>query len=363
MKVPVEEPIPLSSRKIRSLNGNPEKSAQAIHLLYVHDTDQGIRRIKEGKHFRYLEKENTIIRDKAILNRIDSLRIPPAWKNVWICPVENGHLQATGYDTKNRKQYIYHSHWHSLRNQTKFYRLVQFGHAIPAIRLRIQKDLALPGMPVEKVLALVLNLMEYTNMRVGNSTYEKLYGSFGLTTLKNKHVHIAGSVLKFSFKGKKGVYHDISVKNKRLAKIVKACRDIPGKELFQYYTPEGVKKSIDSGMVNTYIKEITGDDFTAKDFRTWSGTLLAFHALLEAGSFESETEARKKVVEVLNTVSQQLGNTRNVCKKYYVHPMLLSMYETGTLDKYFSQLQDVKENDPATRLSLEEEMMLKILES
>ncbi len=357
------EILQLPKKKIKSLIGDPEKTAQAINLIYVHDSEPGIKRIKKGNSFNYLEAEAKPIKDEAHLKRIKGLVIPPAWENVWICVLPNGHLQATGIDVKKRKQYRYHSSWNFLRNHTKYYRLYQFGKALPAIRLQLEKDLSLPGLPVEKVLAAVISLMERTNIRVGNSMYEKLYGSFGLTTLKDKHVKIEGSDLKFSFKGKKGVHHEISLKNKKLSTIVKACREIPGKELFQYYTPEGARKSIDSGMVNDYIKKSCGEEFTAKDFRTWSGTLHAFLAFKDLGFFETATEAKKKVVEALDMVAKHLGNTRTVCKKYYVHPAILSLYESKSLEKYLQELDKIQKDDNKAGLTPEEQIVMKILEA
>ena len=362
MEVIADEILQLPKRKIKSILCNPEKSAQAVNLVYVHDTVPGIRRIKTGKSFNYILEDTNPITDDNNLKRIKSLVIPPAWESVWICDLPNGHLQATGIDVKKRKQYRYHPLWNSLRNHTKYFRLYQFGKVLPTIRLQLEKDLSLPGLPLEKVLAAVISLMERTNIRVGNSMYEKLYGSFGLTTLKDKHVAITGSDLKFTFKGKKGVHHDISIKNKKLSNIVKACRDIPGKELFQYYTEDGVKKSIDSGMVNEYIKRISGGDFTAKDFRTWSGTLHALLAFKELGFFETSTEAKKKVVEALEKVSKHLGNTRNVCKKYYVHPAILSLYEDRSLEKYLHQLDKIEVDDNKAGLTAEEKIIMKILE-
>lgn len=358
-----DEILQLPKKKIKSILGNPEKSAQAVNLVYVHDTAPGIRRIKTGKNFNYLLEDTNPITDDDNLKRIKSLVIPPAWESVWICDLPNGHLQATGIDGKKRKQYRYHPLWNSLRNHTKYFRLYQFGKVLPDIRLQLEKDLSLPGLPLEKVLAAVVSLMERTNIRVGNSMYEKLYGSFGLTTLKDKHVAIAGSALKFTFKGKKGVHHAISIKNKKLSNIVKSCRDIPGKELFQYYTTDGVKKSIDSGMVNDYIRRISGGDFTAKDFRTWSGTLHAFLAFKELGFFETATEAKKKVVEALEKVSKHLGNTRNVCRKYYVHPAILSLYEDKSLEKYLHQLDKIEVDDNKAGLTAEEKIIMKILET
>ncbi len=363
MEAIADEILQLPKRKLRAIIADPEKSAQAVNLIYVHDTGPGIKRIKKGKQFIYTAAETLRVTNEIDLKRIKSLVIPPAWEDVWICDLANGHLQATGIDVKKRKQYRYHTLWNSLRNHTKYFRLYQFGKALPATRLQLEKDLSLPGLPVEKVLALVVSLMERTNIRIGNSMYEKLYGSFGLTTLKDKHVDINGSELKFSFKGKKGVHHDISIKNKKLSAIVKTCRDIPGKELFQYYTSDGDRRSVDSGMVNDYIKKISGGDFTAKDFRTWSGTIQAFLAFKQLGVFETDTEAKKKVAEALDMVSKHLGNTRNVCKKYYVHPAIVSLYENKLLEKYLNQLDEIQVDDNKADLTVEEKIVMKILET
>ena len=354
-----EESIKLTRKKIEAISRHPEKTAVAIDLVYVNDGHPGINRIKKGKGFAYVA-DGKKLDDKAVVKRIKSLVIPPAWENVWICILDNGHLQATGVDVMKRKQYKYHPRWNTLRNQTKFYRLLEFGKALPAMRLQLEKDLALPGMPVEKVLALVVTLMGETNIRIGNNFYEKLYGSFGLTTLKDKHVVINGSHLKFAFKGKKGVNHDISLKNKKLALLVKKCRDIPGKELFQYYDETGKRHPIDSGMVNNYIKTISGTDFSAKDFRTWSGTVNALLAFKELGAFETETEKKKKIVEALDRVASQLGNTRTVCKKYYVHPAIINIYENNSLQKYENLLQE--KPDKINGIP-EEQVILKILET
>jgi DNA topoisomerase-1 len=305
--------------------------------------------------------EGKKVTDKAILQRIKSLVIPPAWENVWICPLENGHLQVTGTDIKKRKQYKYHSLWNSLRNHTKYYRLLEFGKVLPTIRTQLEKDLALQGLPAEKVLALIVSLMERTNIRVGSNFYEKLYGSFGLTTLKNRHVTVNGNKLQFVFKGKKGVEHNITLKSKKLSALVKKCMDIPGKELFQYYDESGQKKPVDSGMVNEYIKKISTADFSAKDFRTWAGTLDAYVAFKELGMPENESDKKKKIVEVLDTVSKHLGNTRNVCKKYYIHPAILSLYENKSAKKYLAD-PDTITSDNST-LQPEEQTMIKILET
>ncbi|MBA2562761.1 MAG: DNA topoisomerase IB [Chitinophagaceae bacterium] len=362
MATVIEEPLKLSKKKIESIINDPEKSARAVNLIYVSDTDPGITRVKVGEKFEYFFKEKKI-EDAEELLRIKHLVIPPAWQNVWICKLENGHLQVTGLDVKNRKQYRYHAQWNKVRSQTKFYRMYDFGKVLPSIRLQFEKDLAVPGMPMKKVLAAVVSLMERTNIRVGNNMYEKLYGSFGLTTLKDKHVKIEGSKLQFSFKGKKGVFHDVSIKNKKLSNIVKQCRDIPGKELFQYFDENGEKRSIDSGMVNEYIREISGSDFTAKDFRTWAGTVQAFLALREVGCCDTQTETKRRIVEVLDSVSGQLGNTRTVCKKYYVHPLILNLYESKKIEKYNAELDEVEANDNKADLTPEEKIIMKILES
>src|SRR5215469_628388 len=321
-------------RKLEGLMQNAEKSAEVIHLVYVSDNSDGIKRVKKGKGFNYL-KSGKKINDKKELLRIKKLVIPPAWEKVWICSLPNGHLQATGFDTKKRKQYRYHSLWNEFRNQTKFYRLLAFGKKLPLVRGQLEKDLAKPGLPLEKVLAAVVMIMQQTNIRIGSSVYEKLYGSFGLTTLKDKHVRINGNAVRFSFKGKKGVYHEIDLKSRKLAKIVKQCRDIPGSELFQYYDSNGERKAIDSGMVNDYLKNICCDDFTTKDFRTWMGSVYAIEEFKELGCCDTETEAKQKIVQVLDTVARRLGNTRTVCKKYYVHPILPVLYSDKSLEKFF----------------------------
>ncbi|CAN5288078.1 DNA topoisomerase IB [soil metagenome] len=356
-----DETITLTKRQLNSIVKDAAKSAQAVNLVYVSDTTSGITRVKKGEAFEYFFRDKKIVDDEERL-RIKQLVIPPAWQNVWICPKANGHLQVTGIDAKGRKQYRYHSLWNTLRNQTKFYRLHEFGKAIPAIRLRLEKDIALAGLPLEKVLSTVVSLMERTHIRVGNSFYEKLYGSFGLTTLKDKHVKITGTEIQFSFIGKKGVQHSIDIKSKRLANIVKKCRDIPGKELFQYIDETGERKGIDSGMVNEYIKNISGGDFTAKDFRTWAGSVQSLLAFKELGMCETATETKRKIVEALDIVSRQLGNTRTVCKKYYVHPAVISLYENKDLEKYMKELDEIEKDDNKTSLTPEEKVMMKILE-
>lgn len=339
---------------------DPEKTAKAIDLVYVTDGTPDIGRKKVGKNFKYFV-DNKKIKDNKILDRIKSLVIPPAWEEVWICKKENGHLQATGRDTKGRKQYKYHNDWNEFRNQTKYHRLFTFGSVLPEIRLKVEKDLATHGLNKNKVLAAVISLMERTHIRVGNTMYEKLYGSYGLTTLKDKHVNVKGATVKFHFIGKKGVTHDIDLRNKKLSKIVQNCKDIPGKELFQYYDENNERHHIDSGMVNQYIQEICNQPYTAKDFRTWAGSVEALLAFKELGSHDSITEAKKKMVEALDIVSGLLGNTRTVCKKYYVHPLILSLYEKKTLKKYLDKLDKLERNDHKSGLTSEEKILMEIL--
>ena len=353
----------LKPSKIVKIMKDPVASAKAVNLIYTSDAETaGIIRKKKGKKFSYY-KDGEKIKDKVEITRIDSLVIPPAWENVWICALDNGHLQATGFDALKRKQYRYHSLWSALRNHTKFYRMLQFGYALPGIRLQLEKDLALRNFEKRKILALIVSLMQRTNIRIGNSIYEKLYGSFGLTTLKGKHVKIQGQKINFSFKGKKGVMHDVDLKSKRLSKLITKCKEIPGKELFQYYDDEGNLHAIDSGMVNDYIKEISGDDFTAKDFRTWSGTVNALIAFKEIGYAENNSQYKKKVKEALNIVASHLGNTGTVCRKYYVHPLVINLYENNSIKKYLDALEVIEENDGKADLTHEEKLVLKILEN
>jgi len=352
----------ISPKKIAGILNDPKKTAKTVNLVYVTDgATPGIRREKRGKSFHYF-LEGKEIKEKDVLDRIKKLVIPPAWEDIWICTLENGHLQVTGIDAKKRKQYRYHPAWNALRNHSKYYRMILFAHALPAIRLHVEKDLARKGFPKEKVLAAVISLMERTSIRVGNSMYEKLYGSFGLTTLKDKHIDVKGNVIRFSFKSKKGIYQDISLRSPKLARIIQRCKEIPGKELFQYYDDDGQRQSIDSGMVNEYIREITGEDFTAKYFRTWAGTVHAFLAFGESGYAETETEKKKKVAEALDKVAAHLGNTRAVCKKYYVHPLIIKLYENGSLRDYYDQPGRIEENAHPTGLTKEEKIILSILE-
>lgn len=334
------------------------KAAHSVNLVYVSDTESGISRIKNGSSFKYIFNKKAV--NARHLERIKKLVIPPAWTNVWICSKENGHIQCTGFDAKGRKQYKYHPLWVDARSETKFSRMISFGEILPLIRMQVEHDLRLPGLCEEKVLALVVSLMENTLIRVGSNSYEKLYGSYGLTTLKDKHVKIQGSSLQFSFKGKKGVEHKISLKDKRLARMVKQCRDIPGKELFQYKNGDGSYHTIDSGMVNNYIKRCSGNYFTAKDFRTWAGTLYALSELFQSGFQETQSARNKVIIAAIDGVSVKLGNTRTVCKKYYINPLLMDLYESGKITTYFKELAKGKKK-ALKHFSFEEEVLMKIL--
>jgi DNA topoisomerase-1 len=349
-------------KKLEKIGRDARTTAKAVGLRYAADSTPGFTRKKAGKGWSYYDADGGLVKDKNLVNRFNKLVIPPAYTKVWISPYENGHLQFTGTDAAGRKQYRYHSAWNSIRNQSKYHRLQAFATHLPAIRARVDKDLARPKPDHEKVVALVVRLMELTSIRVGNESYKKLYGSFGLTTLQNRHVKIEGNDLKFEFKGKKGVFHKIALHSPKLARLVKQCRDIPGRELFQYYNADGTKCSIGSGDVNQYLHEITGEDFTAKDFRTWAGSVSALHAFKAAGGFETVTECHKKIMTVLDEVALNLGNTRTVCKKYYVHPTVLKSYESGSLFKYLDQLDD-NTKLRAADLNLAEQALLEILKN
>ena len=314
------------------VTSDPIASAEAIGLRYVTDDIPGIQRKRAGKKgFAYIDTNGDRIRDPDEIRRIDALAIPPAYKNVWICPFANGHLQATGRDAKGRKQYRYHPLWRSIRDQSKFTRMLVFSQSLPQIRQRLEHDLSLPGLPKEKVLAAILRLMELTRVRVGNEEYARSNQSYGLTTLRDEHVDIKGSKIQFHFRGKSGVEHEIELADKRLAKIVKRCQDIPGQELFQYRDAAGEYQAIDSGDVNTYLRAITEQDFTAKDFRTWAGTVLAAAELAEIGTFTSETGAKKNIVQAIKTVASYLRNRPATCRKYYIHPAILDAYMDESL--------------------------------
>ena len=349
---------PLSHRDFLSVDKDYEAAASVANLIYVSDSEPGITRVKKGKGFAYFYKDEAVHEPKE-LERIKKLVIPPAWTKVWICKSANGHIQATGFDVANRKQYRYHARWSAFQQETKFHRMYEFGKALPGLRKHVQKDLSQQGFPESKVLAMMVSLMERTYIRVGNEGYEKLYGSYGLTTLKNKHVVVKGDTITFSFKGKKGVYHKITLKNKKFARIIRQCKAIPGRELFQYYDESGELKKVDSGQVNQYVKDYLKQEFTTKDFRTWAGTLMMLRLLKAAAPCSTLTEFKKNINEALKEVSRELGNTVAVCRKYYVHPELLNLYQQNELTRYLENGESGKES--RSRLTSEERLLMKIL--
>jgi DNA topoisomerase-1 len=305
--------------------------AKAAKLNYVQDDGPGITRKKSGRGWAYYAPDGDLIRDKDVRARIEALVIPPAWTDVWISPDPDGHLQATGRDARGRKQYRYHERWHAVRGEDKFERMMAFGDALPKIREQVQKDLRRRGLPREKVLAAVVALLGSTFIRIGNSEYARHNDSYGLTTMRDEHVHIKGSKMQFEFRGKSGIEHTIDLRDKRLARVVKACQDVPGQALFQYTDEDGNPHAVTSSDVNAYLQEISGQPFTAKDFRTWGGTTLAVAALGMLEPFETERQLKKTLVQMYREVASTLGNTVAVCRKYYVHPVVVEAYEQGQL--------------------------------
>jgi DNA topoisomerase-1 len=322
-------------------------AAEQAGLVYVSDEEPGIRRRRSGKGFGFRNPNGTAVKDKETLARIKSLAIPPAYTDVWICADPRGHIQATGRDDKGRKQYRYHPRWREVRDSTKYERMLDFGKALPAIRQRIEADMAKRGLPREKVLATVVHLLENTLIRIGNATYSKENKSFGLTTLQDKHVEVDGGKMRFQFKGKSGKIWNLQVKDRRIARIVKSCQDVPGQHLFQYLDDDGERHGVTSQDVNDYLREISGQDFSAKDFRTWAGTVLAAIALTEFESFDTKAAAKRNLKDAIERVSSRLGNTPAICRKCYIHPQVLDCYLEGDL---VNQLTDQIEEDLRTEL-------------
>lgn len=340
----------------------PAEAARASGLRYVSDQMPGIRREGAGNGFRYRYPTGDLVQDEAVLQRIKALAIPPAWQEVWICPDPAGHLQATGRDQRRRKQSRYHAHWRQTRDKTKYAHMIQFAHALPRIRRQVARDLALPGLPRKKVLATVARLLEVSLIRVGNEEYARENDSFGLTTMHNRHVDVHGSRVRFHFRGKSGKWHDVDIEDKRLAKIVRSCQELPGQELFQYVTDEGERQAISSEDVNDYLRQISGDDFTAKDFRTWAGTVLAALALSQFEQFDSQTRAKKNLVQGIEAVAERLGNTPSVCRKCYVHPEIIEAYLDGTLVETLKQRTERHLAKDLKRLRPEEAAVLALLQ-
>lgn len=339
---PNSPPSPPESTSKEILEAQAQAAAKSAGLRYVNDDDPGLSRVSKGKVFVYLDPAGRRIKDPVTLGRIKRLAVPPAWTDVWICPREDGHIQATGRDARRRKQYRYHADWRTVRDENKYERMIAFGKALPKIRRRVARDIARPGLGREKVLATMLRLLETTLVRVGNEEYARTNGSIGLSTMRDKHVKIRrGGTLEFEFKGKSGIRHSINLKDPRLAEIVRRTQDLPGQELFQYLDDTGQQQRITSEDVNNYLREIAGSEFSAKDFRTWAGTVLAAIALRQFERFDTKAQAKKNLVAAVERVAERLGNTPSVCRKCYIHPVVLNSYLDGaTVDVIVRQTEE-----------------------
>lgn len=309
---------------------DPADSARQAGLRYVNDNRPGITRKRAGQGFRYVAPDGAPVRDARTRERIDRLAIPPAWTNVWICPDPRGHLQATGRDARGRKQYRYHPRWREVRDATKYERMLAFGDALPQIRAQVEEDMRLPPLDRRRVLATVVRLLESTLIRVGNEEYARENRSYGLTTMRNRHVEVDGNEVQFHFTGKSGVRHHVGLKDRRVATVIRRMRDLPGQHLFEYVAEDGEIRTVDSDDVNAYLREITGQEFTAKDFRTWAGTVLAATMLEEFEQVDSDAQAKRNIVRAIESVSHRLGNTPAVCRSCYVHPEVIGAYLAGT---------------------------------
>jgi DNA topoisomerase-1 len=338
------------------------KAAAKAGLQYVNDSARGIRREKRGGAFRYLGPDEKTIRDRKTLARISALAIPPAWKDVWICRRPNGHLQATGHDARGRKQYRYHARWREIRDESKYENLIQFARTLPRIRRRVASHLRKRGLPREKVLAAVVKLLETTLVRVGNDEYAKTNNSYGLTTVRDRHAEVKGSRIRIEFKGKSGINHEVDVRDSQIAKIVGQCQDLPGQELFQYVDDEGAVRDIGSSDVNEYLREISGQDFTAKDFRTWAGTALAAQALQEFEDFDTKAAAKRNITKAIERVAERLGNTKAVCRKCYVHPAVIDAYMDRSLVATLKERTEKELKTSLSRLPAEEAAVLALLQ-
>ncbi len=336
--------------------------AKSNGLRYVSDAKPGYRRKKQGKHFIFFDNLGNRVRDDDEVIRIRKLAIPPAYKDVWICPYANGHIQATGFDAKGRKQYRYHAQWRAVRDATKFNHMLAFGEALPLIRATVREHLGGRGLTREKVLAGIVALLEKTLIRVGNDEYARDNQSYGLTTLRDEHVDVSGDTIRFRFKGKSGKEWNLKLSDRRIARIIRACADIEGQELFKYVDADGTVRDLGSGDVNRYLRDITGQPFTAKDFRTWTGTVLAAMALQGFEAVDSQVQAKKNVVAAIESVSKRLGNTPSVCRKCYVHPDVINTYLEGSLvDSLKAEIADLQ--DEAGGLTADEQRVLSFLKS
>jgi DNA topoisomerase-1 len=331
-----------------------EEAAVDAGLRYVSDDQPGYTRKAKGDDFEYFDMDGKPIRDEQRLLRIKRLAVPPAYTDVWICPSANGHIQATGRDARRRKQYRYHERWREIRDENKYEKMAAFGEALPKIRKRVDEDLGLPGLPRNKVLATIVHLLESSFIRIGNEEYARDNKSFGLTTMQDRHVDVKGSKLRFRFRGKSGISHDVDVSDRRIARIVLKLQDLPGQDLFQYLDEEDKRCDITSQDVNDYLREITGEDFTAKDFRTWAGTVLAAIALSAVGQFETKTQAKANIKNAVSAVSKILGNTPAICRKCYVHPLVFETYLSGNaIEGLRKKTEDALENEDVDLRSTE----------
>jgi len=371
--MPCPSPAASVSKSIMDKNSSSENGAAAsktedlveeahkAHLRYFLDDKPGLARRAKGKEFVYLDAAGKRIRNADTISRIRHLVIPPAWKDVWICPVENGHLQASGRDQRGRKQYRYHERWREQRDESKFHRMTAFARVLPRIRRRVRRDLKLTGMPREKVLATVVSLLESSLIRVGNDEYARENKSYGLTTMRNRHVKVSRDRIRFQFRGKSGKLHEISVQDRRLATIVKRCQDLPGQDLFTYEDETGAPHSVSSQDVNDYLHSIAGNGFTAKDFRTWAGTVLAAVALREFKEATGVTRAKKNITTAIEAVAKMLGNTSAVCRKCYIHPAILDSYLGGKTIETLQRSMTAKIDHSLSKLKPEEAAVLILL--
>jgi len=350
------------SKLIKVTPENAPEFAKTAGLRYVCDNCPGITRAKQGRKFIYRDEQGRVIRDIDTLQRIHTLAIPPAWTNVWICPHERGHIQATGKDARGRKQYRYHADWEKVRDEVKFERVIEFARTLPKMRRAVARDLKRRGLPREKVLAAVVRLLETTLIRVGNDEYAQKNDSFGLTTLQDKHVRVKGRKIAFDFRGKSGVRHEIDLHDPQLAKIVGQCQDLPGQELLQYVDENGDVRDIGSADVNDYLREISGGPFTAKDFRTWAGTALAARALQEFQDFDSQAAAKRRITGAIEQVAKRLGNTKAVCRKCYIHPAVIQTFLDRRLVETLQEKAQRELRTSLHKLSPEEGAVLGLLE-
>ena len=360
---PLRSPRRPTRAEILDLPSDPVESAEEAGLRYVSDASPGIRRRRAGRGFTYIGVDGRRISDKRQLERIRALAIPPAWTDVWISPTRRGHIQATGRDARRRKQYRYHPRWHAVRDEVKYGRMVAFAAALPRIRERTEADLRRQGLPREKVLATVIRLLEKTMIRVGNDEYARDNDSYGLTTMEDEHAEVSNRRVVFRYRGKSGKEHEATLDDPRLARIVGRCQELPGQRLLQYEEEDGTAREVDSADVNAYLQEISGEPFTAKDFRTWAGTVLACMALQEFEAFDSDAQAKQNVVDAVKRVAERLGNTPAVCRSSYIHPVILDSYLDGSMLESLRQRAADELADSGHELRPEEAAALGLLQA